>query len=100
MYCADMVAVTVPDEDSALFVMKSSPVSHVFIRGSIADKALVDGIFAQYRPAVVVNLAAQAGVRYSIDWMIRSSCSVLAMSVARRLPSAAFNFNCLQFVSN
>ena len=46
---------------------KNSPVSHVFIRGSIADKALVDGIFAQYRPAVVVNLAAQAGVRYSID---------------------------------
>ncbi len=37
-----------------------------FIRGSIADKALVDGIFEKYAPAVVVNLAAQAGVRYSI----------------------------------
>ncbi len=46
---------------------KSSPVRHVFIRGSIADKALVDKTFAEYRPAVVVNLAAQAGVRYSID---------------------------------
>ncbi|MBR1813691.1 MAG: GDP-mannose 4,6-dehydratase [Lachnospiraceae bacterium] len=46
---------------------KKSPVKHVFIRGSIADKALVDRIFAEYKPAVVVNLAAQAGVRYSID---------------------------------
>jgi len=46
---------------------KSSPVKHVFIRGSIADKAMVDQVFSQYKPAVVVNLAAQAGVRYSID---------------------------------
>ena len=46
---------------------ESSPVRHVFIRGSIADKALVDRVFAEYRPTVVVNLAAQAGVRYSID---------------------------------
>ncbi len=46
---------------------KASPVMHVFVRGSIADKALVDKVFAEYRPAVVVNLAAQAGVRYSID---------------------------------
>mgnify|MGYP003291922949 CR=1 FL=1 len=45
----------------------NSPVQHVFIKGSIADKALVDQIFADYHPAVVVNLAAQAGVRYSID---------------------------------
>lgn len=37
-----------------------------FIQGSIADKALIDDIFEKYRPAVVVNLAAQAGVRYSI----------------------------------
>ena len=44
-----------------------SPVKHVFIRGSIADKALIDRVFAEYKPAVVVNLAAQAGVRYSID---------------------------------
>ena len=46
---------------------KGSKARHVFIRGSIADKALVDKTFAEYRPAVVVNLAAQAGVRYSID---------------------------------
>lgn len=37
-----------------------------FIKGDIADKATIDGIFAGYKPAVVVNLAAQAGVRYSI----------------------------------
>ena len=40
---------------------------HVFIKGSIGDKALVDKVFAEYKPDVVVNLAAQAGVRYSID---------------------------------
>ena len=46
---------------------EKSPVRHIFIRGSIADKALVDKVFAEYRPAVVVNLAAQDGVRYSMD---------------------------------
>lgn len=38
----------------------------VFVKGDIADKQTVDGIFRDYRPKVVVNLAAQAGVRYSI----------------------------------
>ena len=37
-----------------------------FVRGNIADKKLVSGIFLEHRPNVVVNLAAQAGVRYSI----------------------------------
>ena len=37
-----------------------------FIKGDISDKATIDGIFSEYKPAVVVNLAAQAGVRYSI----------------------------------
>ena len=37
-----------------------------FIRGNIADKAAITDIFTRYRPHVVVNLAAQAGVRYSI----------------------------------
>ena len=46
---------------------KSSPASHVFFRGSIADKPLVEQVFTDYSPQVVVNLAAQAGVRYSID---------------------------------
>ncbi len=38
----------------------------VFIKGNIADKSLVTGLFEKYKPSVVVNLAAQAGVRYSI----------------------------------
>ena len=41
--------------------------SWTFVKGNIADKALIDRLFAEYKPAVVVNLAAQAGVRYSID---------------------------------
>ncbi len=46
---------------------ETSPVKHVFVQGSIADKALVEDLFRTYRFRVVVNLAAQAGVRYSID---------------------------------
>ena len=38
----------------------------VMYRGNIADKSLVDGIFAEHEPHIAVNLAAQAGVRYSI----------------------------------
>ena len=41
--------------------------SFTFVRGSIADKGLIDSLFDRYRPSVVVNLAAQAGVRYSIE---------------------------------
>src|SRR3954449_10176648 len=37
-----------------------------FIKGSLSDKQLIESIFDQYRPNIVVNLAAQAGVRYSI----------------------------------
>ena len=37
-----------------------------FIKGNIADKSLMDSIFHDYNPDIVVNLAAQAGVRYSI----------------------------------
>lgn len=37
-----------------------------FVKGNLADKALIDGLFEQHRFDVVVNLAAQAGVRYSI----------------------------------
>ena len=46
---------------------ESSLVRHVFVKGSIGDKALVDQLFEEYGFDVVVNLAAQAGVRYSID---------------------------------
>lgn len=38
----------------------------IFIKGNIADRTLIDKVFAEYEPEVVVNLAAQAGVRYSI----------------------------------
>ena len=38
----------------------------VFVKGNIADKALVDKLFDEYQPQIVVNLAAQAVVRYSI----------------------------------
>lgn len=38
-----------------------------FVRGNLADKALVDSLFEEYHFDIVVNLAAQAGVRYSID---------------------------------
>lgn len=38
----------------------------VFVKDSIADKDLIEKLFTKYHPAVVVNLAAQAGVRYSI----------------------------------
>lgn len=40
--------------------------SFVFVKGDIADKAIIKRIFDEYKPSVVVNLAAQAGVRYSI----------------------------------
>ena len=45
---------------------KPEGTNYVFVKGDIADKATIDNIFEQYKPAVVVNLAAQAGVRYSI----------------------------------
>jgi len=38
-----------------------------FIRGNLADRELVNKVFNDYKPSIVVNLAAQAGVRYSID---------------------------------
>lgn len=37
-----------------------------FVKGNIADKALIDRLFDEFKPDIVVNLAAQAGVRYSI----------------------------------
>lgn len=40
--------------------------TYQFYKGDLADKAMIDQIFAEHKPAVVVNLGAQAGVRYSI----------------------------------
>ena len=46
---------------------EASSVKHIFVKGSIGEKALVDELFERYHFDIVVNLAAQAGVRYSID---------------------------------
>lgn len=48
-------------------VTAQAKAEHVFVQGSISDKELVYSLFEKYRFNVVVNLAAQAGVRYSID---------------------------------
>lgn len=47
-------------------VAKHNNSSWTFFKNSIADKEIINKIFTEYKPAVVVNLAAQAGVRYSI----------------------------------
>lgn len=46
---------------------KPSTINYKSIRGSIADRELIDKLFAEYKFDIVVNLAAQAGVRYSIE---------------------------------
>lgn len=45
---------------------KASAAEFIFLKGNLADKGFIDQIFEEYKPEVVVNLAAQAGVRYSI----------------------------------
>lgn len=50
----------------ARFKELSAYPSFVFVKGNIADKAIITELFKKYKPQVVVNLAAQAGVRYSI----------------------------------
>ncbi|MBO4562349.1 MAG: NAD-dependent epimerase/dehydratase family protein [Clostridia bacterium] len=45
----------------------SSRTEHVFVKGALEDGEKLDEVFNKYRPSVVVNLAAQAGVRYSIE---------------------------------
>ena len=52
-------------KENRLEELKQYP-SFTFIKGNIADKQLIENVFTQYQPQIVVNLAAQAGVRYSI----------------------------------
>ena len=52
-------------KEARLYELSVYP-SFIFVKGSIADKEMVNKVFDQYRPQFVVNLAAQAGVRYSI----------------------------------
>lgn len=58
-------------KDWRLAQIQASAAKHLgsvwtFVKGDIADRAAVDRVFAEWKPDVVVNLAAQAGVRYSI----------------------------------
>jgi UDP-glucuronate 4-epimerase len=53
-------------KEHRLSQLSSNP-NFTFIKGDLADKQAVDSIFEQYHPDIVVNLAAQAGVRYSIE---------------------------------
>ena len=46
---------------------RGSGAKHLFIKADLADRAALEEVFSRYRPDVVVNLAAQAGIRYSID---------------------------------
>ena len=46
---------------------KPASISYQFVKGSIADRELINRLFAEYKFDIVVNLAAQAGVRYSIE---------------------------------
>ena len=50
-----------------LVARKARTVNYQFVKGDLADKALIDKLFEQYHFDIVVNLAAQAGVRYSIE---------------------------------
>ena len=52
-------------KENRLEELKQYP-TFIFIKGNIADKQLIEEVFNQYQPPIVVNLAAQAGVRYSI----------------------------------
>lgn len=53
-------------KEDRLAILNKFP-GFTFQKGDLADKEAVNALFATYKPAVVVNLAAQAGVRYSID---------------------------------
>ncbi len=46
---------------------KPASINYQFVKGSIANRVMIDKLFAKYKFDIVVNLAAQAGVRYSIE---------------------------------
>ncbi len=62
----DYYDVRLKEERLNEILAQSSKSSFTFVRGSIADKELIKKIFSEYKPDLVINLAAQAGVRYSI----------------------------------
>nr|WP_317412601.1 NAD-dependent epimerase [uncultured Solibaculum sp.] len=53
-------------KQARLEILKQYP-NYQFIKGDLADKEVLEDVFQKYTPKIVVNLAAQAGVRYSID---------------------------------
>lgn len=53
-------------KESRLNELKNNE-NYIFIKGNLSDKELINKIFEEYKPNIVVNLAAQAGVRYSIE---------------------------------
>lgn len=53
-------------KENRLAMIQNMQGDFIFIKGDIADKETVNSVFCRYRPQIVVNLAAQAGVRYSI----------------------------------
>ena len=60
------IAANAADERSQSANKTSTGSTYRFYKGDLADKSLIDMIFAEHKPDIVVNLAAQAGVRYSI----------------------------------
>ncbi|MDY5120297.1 MAG: NAD-dependent epimerase/dehydratase family protein, partial [Treponema porcinum] len=54
-------------KDERLLMLSAGGGKFTFIKGDIADKETLVSVFEKYNPDIVVNLAAQAGVRYSID---------------------------------
>lgn len=52
-------------KDARLIELSKNP-SFTFVKGSITDKTLITEVFEKYIPQVIVNLAAQAGIRYSV----------------------------------
>ncbi|PWT26172.1 GDP-mannose 4,6-dehydratase [Butyrivibrio fibrisolvens] len=66
----DYYDVSLKEERLRLLKDVSSKVGNgnfTFVKGNLQDKSVVDQVFGKYHPDIVVNLAAQAGVRYSID---------------------------------
>jgi len=54
---------------------ETSGVKHIFIKGSVSDRMLIDELFKEYQFDIVVHLAAQASVRYSIAHLLYASSS-------------------------
>lgn len=61
--------------------------TYIFIKGNLADKALVDRLFTDYRFDMVVNLAAQAGVRYSITILMLTLKVTLSVFIISLRPA-------------